>query len=109
MIEEPGMIDEPVVTVHIPPELRRLTQGRSEVMASGDTVGKVLESLDHEHPGVLSQLLSASGQIDPSHEVWLGGSNVSTLEGLATPVGLEELISIVPTARSPALASVGVE
>ena len=109
MIEQPTMIDEPVVTVHIPPELRRLTQGRDEVMASGDTVGKVLESLDHEHPGVLSRLLSAAGEIDPAHEVWLGGSNVLALDGLATPVGLEELISIVPTTRAAALASIGVE
>lgn len=89
------MFEESVVAVHIPPELRRYTQGRDEVMASGDTVRDVLESLDHEHPGVLAQLVSPSGEITPALEVWLGGSNIKALQGLATPVGLEELVSIV--------------
>ena len=90
------MFEESVVTVHIPPELRPYTQGRDEVMASGDTVMDILESLDHEHPGVLARLLSPGGQITPTLAVWLGGSNISALQGLATPVGLEELVSIVP-------------
>ena len=95
------MIEEPVVAVHIPPELRRFTQGRDEVMASGDTVRDVLESLDHEHPGVLSQVLSPTGDIVPALDVWLGGSEVRALAGLATPVGLEELVAIVPAGSRP--------
>lgn len=92
------MFEEPVVVVHIPPELRRYTQGHEEVMASGDTVQDILESLDHEHPGVLAHVLLASGKVDPAIEVWLGGSNVAELQGLSTPVGLEELVSLLPAA-----------
>lgn len=92
------MIEEPVVAVHIPPGLRRYTQGYEEVMACGDTVQDVLESLGHEHPGVLAQVLQDSGKIMPALEIWLGGSNIDELQGLATPVGLEELVSIVPAA-----------
>lgn len=90
------MFEEPVVVVHIPPELRPYTQGHDEVMASGDTVQDVLESLDHEYPGVLAHVLLASGQVDSGIEVWLGGSKVDELQGLATPVGLEEVVSLVP-------------
>ena len=92
------MIEEPVVAVHIPPELRPYAGGRDELMASGDTVQDVLESADHEHPGLLAHLVSANGEIAPSLEVWLGGSKVESLNGLATPIGLEELVSIVSAA-----------
>jgi molybdopterin converting factor small subunit len=90
------MFEESVVVVHIPPELRPYTQGHDEVMASGDTVQDVLESLDHEHPGVLAHVILASGKVDPSLEVWLGGSRVDELQGLSTPVGLEEVVSLLP-------------
>jgi hypothetical protein len=92
------MIEEPVVAVHIPPALRLFTAGRDELMASGDTVQDVLESADHEHPGLLAHLVSANGEIEPSLEVWLGGNKVESLNGLATPIGLEERVSIVPAA-----------
>jgi sulfur-carrier protein len=89
------VIEEPVVAVHIPPPLRPYTQGRDEIMASGDTVRDVLESLEHEHPGVLSRVVSLSGGVDPGLEIWLGGTNIASLAGLATPIGLEEVVSIV--------------
>lgn len=91
------MIEEPVVAIHIPPVLRAYTQGRDEVMASGDTVRDVLEALEHEHPGVLARVVSPAGAVAPGLEVWLGGSNIAGLSGLATPIGLEELVSIVST------------
>lgn len=89
------MIEEPVVAVHIPPALRPFTDGRDELMASGDTVQDVLESADHEHPGLLAHLVSADGEVDPSLELWLGGSKLEDLTSLATPIGLEEVVSIV--------------
>lgn len=90
------MFEESVVVVHIPPELRPYTQGHDEVMASGDTVQDVLESLDHEYPGVLAHVIMPSGEPHPGLEVWLGGTKLDLLRGLSTPVGLEELVSLVP-------------
>lgn len=91
------MFEEPVVVVHIPPELQPYTQGHDEVMASGDTVRDVFESLDHEYPGVLAHIILPSGEVHPGLEVWLGGNKLDLAQGLSTPVGLEELISLLPT------------
>lgn len=91
-----AMLEGPVVSIHIPPALRGLTGGCDEVMASGDTVGEVLESLAHVHPSIVPRLLLSDGRLAPQHELFLGASRVSELQGLATPVGLEELVSIVP-------------
>jgi hypothetical protein len=52
----------------------------------------------HEYPGMRPALLDGSGHLVPGLVVFLGGRSVRELEGLATPVGLEEVLSIVATA-----------
>lgn len=91
------MIECPVVAIHIPPVLRSFTKGHHEVIASGDTVGEVLDSLDHAHPGILARLVFANGHLSPDFDVYLGPRLVSRLQGLSTRVEQEELISIIPT------------
>lgn len=90
------MISEsPVVTVHIPPLLRCHVAGHDEVTASGDTVGEVLEAVGHEYPALRSQLLGNDGKLLAGLAVYLGPTSVGSLQGLATPVQMEELVSIV--------------
>lgn len=94
------MLECPVVAIHIPPVLRNFTKGYDEVIASGDTVGEVLDSLDHAHPGILSRLVFADGHLSPDFELYLGPRRVSSLQGLSTRVEQEELISIIPARSS---------
>jgi molybdopterin converting factor small subunit len=92
------MISEsPVVTVHIPPVLRPFANGNDEVTASGDTVGEVLEAVSNEFPQLRQHVLQANGQILPGLAIYLGANSVRNLQGLATLVQMEELVSIVPT------------
>ena len=93
------MLDEPVVTVHVPEFLRAFTQGADETMVCGVTVGEALASLEREHPGILGQVLSAEGAIQDAVEIFLGGTNVLALQGLETRIEFEELIAIVPAQR----------
>jgi sulfur-carrier protein len=90
------MLESPVVAIHIPRALRTYTSGHDEVIASGETVGEVLESLDHVYPGIRSQLVSTDGRLSSAFDVYLGGLRARCLQGLATPVGPEDLLSIVP-------------
>ena len=91
------MISEsPVVTVHIPPLLRPYVDGHDEVTASGDTVGEILQAVSHEYPDFRRHALLADGNMVPGYSLYLGPNCVITLQGLATPVQLEELVSIVP-------------
>jgi len=91
------MFDSPVVSVHIPPVLRIYAGGHDEVTASGDTVGEVLDAVGHEYPGLRPHLMSPEGGLSPGVAVYLGGSSVGDLQGLATPVDLAEVVSIVAT------------
>ena len=96
------MISEsPVVTVHIPPLLRRYTGGFEEITASGDTVLEAIEAVCHEHPAIGPLLIKADGSLAEGISLYLGATCVTELQGLATPLILEELISIVLTDESP--------
>jgi molybdopterin converting factor small subunit len=95
------MISEsPVVTVHIPPLLRPHVDGHDEVTASGDTVGEILEAVAHEYPGFRGKVLRADGNLVSGLAIYLGPTSVRHLQGLATPVQMEELVSIVPIGES---------
>lgn len=90
------MISEsPVVTVHIPPAFRSHVAGHDEVTASGDTVAEVLEAVCHEYPEIRSNLLRNDGDLHAGVAVYLGPTSVNHLQGLETPVQMEELVSIV--------------
>lgn len=94
------MLDAPVVTIHIPEPLRRLTGGADEVTVSGETVADALAALEREHPGILAHLLDAQGEVGPGMDLYLGAEPIRDLDGLATPIMAEELLAIVPTAVS---------
>ena len=91
------MFDSPVVSIHIPAALRAFAGGHGEITASGDTVGELLDALGHEFPEIRSRLLSEQGSLLPGFAVYLGGISVRELQGMATPIEQEELLSIVPT------------
>lgn len=90
------MFDSPVVSVHIPPVLRKLVGGHEEITASGDTVGDILEAVGHEYPAIRPVLIAADGGLAPGLAFYLGGRSIRELQGLTTPVELAEVLSIVP-------------
>ena len=49
--------------VTIPSPLRSYTQGRAEVSASGATFAKLLEVLDHAHPGIRFRMIDEQDRI----------------------------------------------
>ncbi len=90
------MIEAPVVSIHLPPALRTLAGGHEEVTASGETVGDALLALEHAYPALTGRILHGSGQLHPSVDVYLGAVSIRAREGIATPIGGEEVISVVP-------------
>lgn len=97
------MIESPVVSVHIPLVLRPLVGGVEEVMVSGDTVGEAFAALEHEYPALVGVLRTADGGAPLAHlQVFLGGQNIMSLDGLTTPIGDAEVLSIVSFAAEAA-------
>ena len=93
------MTEYPVVSVHIPPILRPLAEGRDEIMASGETIGEILEAVGREYPALGESLLCADGSLADGLAVYFGGAVLHGRESLTMPVGQEEVVSIVAVAN----------
>ncbi len=84
-----------MTVVRIPPTLRAEVGGARQVEAEGDTVREVLDNLVDRHPALASQILE-NGGLAPFVNVYVGGEDVRTLEGLDTEVPRGGTVILLP-------------
>jgi len=84
-----------MTVVRIPPTLRGEVGGARQVEATGETVREVLDDLVERHPALAQQILS-NGDIAPFVNVYLGGEDVRTLDGLETAVKAGDTVILLP-------------
>jgi molybdopterin converting factor small subunit len=75
--------------------LRSETGGAREVRAAGSTVGELLDDLMSRFPGLRPQLVD-DDEIAPYVNVYVGGEDVRTLDGLETPVHDGSTVILLP-------------
>ncbi|MFN2450694.1 MAG: MoaD/ThiS family protein, partial [Candidatus Baltobacteraceae bacterium] len=79
-----------------PTQLRSLTDGSSEVEASGETISAVIEDLERNHPGIKERILDGSGSLRRFVNVYVGDEDVRFLQGIDSPVAEGTSVSIIP-------------
>ena len=84
-----------MAAVRIPPTLRAEVGGQRELEAYGSTVGEVIDDLVERFPPLGSQLLE-DGQLAPFVNVYVGGEDVRTRDGLQTPVADGDQLILLP-------------
>ena len=84
-----------MTVVRIPPTLRGEVGGARQVEAEGDTVREVLDDLVERHPALAPQILQ-DGSIAPFVNVYVGGEDVRTLDGLETAVPVGGTVILLP-------------
>ena len=77
--------------VRIPPTLRAEVGGERELVGQGETVREVLADVAARYPALEAQLFE-DGSIAPFVNVYLGGEDVRTLDGLETRVNGSSMI-----------------
>jgi molybdopterin converting factor small subunit len=80
-----------LIKVRIPPTLRNEVGGEREVTGSGETVREVLEDIAGRYPALEAQLFEA-GDLAPFVNVYVGGEDVRTLDGLDTRINGASMI-----------------
>ena len=85
-----------MATVRIPTPLRKLTDGKEEVTASGSTVGEVIANLEKAHPGIRARICDDSGAVRKFVNIFANDEDIRFLQNLDTPVKDSDEISIVP-------------
>lgn len=84
------------VIVRIPTPLRGFAGGNSEIAAEGADVGAILSAVGAAHPELLARVMKDDGQPREFVNIYLGSDNVRTLDGMDTPVGEGDVLSILP-------------
>ena len=81
--------------VRIPPTLRSDVGGARELDAAGDTVGEVIDDLVERFPSLRGQLFQ-NGGLGSFVNVYVGGEDVRTLDGLDTAVHNGSSVILLP-------------
>ena len=84
-----------MTAVRIPPTLRGEVGGARQVEADGGTVGELLHDLANRYPSLGAQILE-DGDVAPFVNVYLGGEDVRTLDGLETLVDAGQTVILLP-------------
>ena len=84
-----------MTAVRIPPTLRTETGGERQVEAEGVTVRELLEDLSTRYPALRDRIWE-DGEVASFVNVYLGGEDVRTLDGLATAVAAGQTLILLP-------------
>jgi molybdopterin converting factor small subunit len=84
-----------MAAVRIPPTLRAEVGGARELEADGATVAEVIENLVERFPQLADQLLE-DGELAPFVNVYLGGEDVRTRDGVDTEVRNGDQLILLP-------------
>ena len=77
--------------VRIPPTLRNEVGGERELVGAGETVREVLADISGRYPALAAQLFE-DGDLASFVNVYVGGEDVRTLDGLETRVNGSSVI-----------------
>jgi sulfur-carrier protein len=84
-----------MTTVRIPPTLRPDAEGRREVDAAGSTVREVLQNVAERFPALRARIFE-NGNIAAFVNVYVGGEDIRTQDGLETPVPDDATVILLP-------------
>ena len=85
-----------MATVRIPTPLRKLTNGKEEVLVSGATIGDLITGLEAQFPGIKERICDEGGKIRRFVNIFANDEDIRFLKNLETPVKDADEISIVP-------------
>ena len=83
-------------SIRIPAPLRSLTGDADTVEVQGQTVADLLRDLGEKHQGLTERILNDDGTLRTFVNVYLGDSNIRTLDGLDTEVPDDAVLHIIP-------------
>ncbi len=84
------------VVIHLPTALRPMAGKNTKVPVTAKTVGEAMEALTKEHAALRQHLYAADGTLRNFVNVYLGETDVRSLQGPATPVKDGDELLIVP-------------
>lgn len=83
-------------TLRIPPALRSLTAGETEVAFEASTVRALIDAAETKHPGLKARICDDSGKVLRFVNLFVNDEDIRMLDGLDTPLRAGDSVSIIP-------------
>lgn len=83
--------------IHIPTPLRYYVNGQNNVTVKGVTVGQAFEDLLVQFPALRPHLTRGDGSLRHFVNLFLGEHNLRDLQGLDTPLKMDDCLKLVPS------------
>ena len=84
------------VNVRIPTPLRKLTQDKDAVQATGVTIQEIVDNLEKQYPGLKERLCDERGELRRFVNIHLNDEDIRFAQGRQTAVKDGDEISIIP-------------
>jgi molybdopterin converting factor small subunit len=84
-----------MVTVRLATPLRKFSDGKPEIQASGKTIREIIENIDKAKPGFKERIIE-NGEIKQFINIFHNNEDVRFKKGLDTEVAEDDVISILP-------------
>ena len=84
------------VNVRIPTPLRKFTDGKDEVEASGNTVAEMLDNLEVNFPGIKEKLCDESGKLRKFLNIYLNDEDIRFMDSLDTELREGDSLALIP-------------
>jgi len=85
-----------LIKVLIPYALRAFTERSAEVEVNGGTAGEAVNALADAYPALKTHLFTEDGRLRDFINLFAGGVNINSLQGLNTPIADNGELMIVP-------------
>jgi molybdopterin converting factor small subunit len=83
------------VTVRLPAALRPFADGEDNIRVQASTVGEALTAADSGRGILLARVLTPDGAQRPLVKMFLGDTDIRSLDGLDSPVKDGDVLSII--------------
>ena len=84
-------------SIRIPTPLRSYTGGQNLIFVQGNTVFEAMQDLVAQYPSLRQHLFNGSGELRPFVNLFIGDENVRDLQGVDTPLDVEDRILLIPS------------
>jgi len=84
------------IQVRIPTPLRKLTNGAAVVVAAGENIQDLIESLENSFPGLKERLCDEKGDLRRFINIYVNEEDIRFQQGIQTAVKPGDDVSIVP-------------
>jgi molybdopterin synthase sulfur carrier subunit len=86
----------PTITVHVLGVLREYCAGAAELSVSARTVRAALEDLERNQFALYRNVCDETGRVRQHLNVFVNSDNVRDLDGIDTPLGTGDVLTILP-------------